>query len=649
MDKSTITLEYNKIIDMLCELAMSQRAKQKLSLLKPYIRESECKLRMQETTDAKRVLESFGTPPLSSMKELDKILELCSKGSMLVPEQLLYITQFLSSCKRMKTYLKRAESLDIAIAYYGGSIDSLNDLYEEIDRCVRNGYVDDSASPRLRDIRRKIENSNIQVKSKLDSLLRSKKEWFMDGYVSTRNGHFVLPVKREYKNMVVGTIIDTSTTGGTYFIEPASVNKLQDELSTLQIEEENEVRKILYTLTAFVDEQIPVLKINTDTMESLDVVFAKAKLSAQMSAIAVDVNVSRRIIIKSGRHPLLNQATCIPLDFEIGNDLNGVVITGPNTGGKTVTLKTVGLLSMMAQSGLHVPVNEGSEFCMHNLILCDIGDGQSITENLSTFSSHIINIIDILNSANHESLVLLDELGSGTDPAEGMGIAISILEELKNKNCLFVATTHYPEIKEYARNTPRLVNARMSFDKESLQPLYKLEIGEAGESCALYIAKRLGFPAHLLKVAYYNAYKQGLEPQLFSTQTNPQINLNETFLSANNSVSIILKEKTKPIPTQTRSSKFNIGDSVLVYPQKDIGIVYQTANERGEIGVQVKGNKKLISHKRIKLQVATSELYPPNYDFSIIFDTVENRKARHQMNKMHNPDLLIKYESQDKV
>ena len=655
----TETLEFDKIIDMLCQSAMSERAKSRLSKLTPYMSEVECREKMQETTDAKRILESQGTPPLPAMTELDKILELSSKGAMLIPEQLLYVAQFLISCKRMKSYLKKAEALQVEIAYYGGSINDLSDLYEEIDRSIRNGYVDDSASPRLRDIRRKLVSISDQVKSKLESLLRNKKDWFTDSFVSTRNGHFVLPVKKEYRSMITGTVIDTSSTGGTVFIEPAAVQKLQADRSLLAIEEENEVRKILYTLTALVDEQRSTIYLNMDAMETLDFVFAKAKLSLSMKAIPVKVTVNRKISVKAGRHPLLNQSYCVPLDFEIGEGINGVIITGPNTGGKTVALKTVGLLSIMAQSGLHVPAAPGSEFCMNNMVLCDIGDGQSITENLSTFSSHIINIIDILGSATHESLVLLDELGSGTDPAEGMGIAVSIIEELKRKGCLFVATTHYPEVKEYARKTELLVNARMAFDKESLKPLYKLEIGEAGESCALYIAKRLGFPQHLLKIAHEQAYgqKQHLNtPKKLSQEDKfvddiflaGEINDNSISINKHNTIktqTIASIKKEMEAPKPNRSSRFLLGDSVMVYPQREIGIVYQTANEKGELGVQIKNKKTLISHKRLKLHVAASELYPPDYDFSIVFDSVENRKARKKMGKHHNPDLIIKYDN----
>ena len=629
MNKYAVTLEFNKIIEMLLDNAVSPKAQERLSLLRPYLNEAECKRRMKETTDSKRLLESLGTPPLSSMNELDKILDLCSKGAMLVPDQFEEVSQFLLACRRMKSYLKRAESLGNDIAYYGSSIDALNDLCEEIEHSIRNGRVDDAASPKLKDIRRRKENVHQQIRSKLESILRSKKEWFADSFVSMRNGHFVLPVRKEYKNMVAGSLIETSSTGGTCFIEPSAVRRLQEDISTLAVEEENEERKILYTLTSLVDEQLPVFKTNIDIMETLDVIFAKAKLSVQMKANAAVINMNRRIIIKAGRHPLLNQSECVPLDFEIGNEIRGVIITGPNTGGKTVALKTVGLLSIMVQSGLHVPATAGSEFSMNNMILCDIGDGQSITENLSTFSSHIITINDILKKSTGESLVLLDEVGSGTDPAEGMGIATAILEELKNKGCLFVATTHYPEIKEYAMRTPGLVNARMAFDKESLKPLYKLEIGEAGESCALYIAKRLGFPEHLLRLAHYAAYKEYNSSKVIASE-NKESFVNSEFTPDSGTPVLIKETPKKPIP-QNRSSRFNIGDSVMIFPQKELGLVYQTANDHGEIGVQIKGQKKLISHKRIKLHVPAGELYPPDYDFSIIFDTVENRKARHKM------------------
>jgi dsDNA-specific endonuclease/ATPase MutS2 len=382
-------------------------------------------------------------------------------------------------------------------------------------------------------------------------------------------------------------------------------------------------------------------------METLDFIFAKAKLSLDMKAIPATINANRHIHIENGRHPLLKTTECVPLNFTIGDDVTGIVITGPNTGGKTVALKTVGLLDLMAQSGLHVPC-ENANLCLNNAVLCDIGDGQSITENLSTFSSHITNIINILNDTNGDSLILLDELGSGTDPAEGMGIAIAILEELMQKGCLFVATTHYPEVKEYANKTEGLLNAKMAFDRESLKPLYRLEIGEAGESCALYIAKRLGLPKKMLERAYQEAYcrdtsitHQKLESGFLD---NPVEN---TDARINTPLSLSRIEKAIPPKTvNTRSQRFHIGDSVVVYPQKKIGIVYKMADEKGDVGVQIQKKKELINHKRLQLKVAASEMYPEDYDFSIVFDSVANRKARHKMDKGYQPDLAIVYEKE---
>lgn len=637
------TLEFNKILEQLSQLAVSEKAKEKLLELKPFLSERECKAKMLETTESLKIIDTIGTAPLSSMKELSKILDLAGKGDMLIPEQLTSIKSFITSCKRMKSYLKKAEILDVSIAFYGGSFNELAALYEEIDRSIRNGTIDSEASSMLRDIRRKVEYTNSSIKTKLESILRSKKEWFADGYVTTRRGRFVLPVKKEYKNQVSGTVIDTSGTGSTCFIEPTAIRKPQEELALLQIAEENEIRKILYTLTALVDEYMSELKINMDCMETLDFIFAKAKLAMEMKAISVPISAGRKIKIIAGRHPLLKQDNCVPLDFEIGGNINGVIITGPNTGGKTVALKTVGLLSLMAQSGLHVPVSDGSVFSMHDNVLSDIGDGQSITENLSTFSSHITNIIDILKNVSNESLVLLDELGSGTDPAEGMGLAVAILDELKKRGCLFVATTHYPEIKDFAKNTDKLINARMEFDRESLQPLYTLQIGEAGESCALYIARRLGFPEQLLKQAHTEAYGN----KSVVIKNVPTMEFAETVTTITPVATSKIQKEIPKKTTSLRSEKFNIGDSVKVYPQKAIGIIYKLTNEKGELGVQIKGKKQFINHKRIKLLTPASELYPENYDFSIIFDSVENRKARHNMDRKHDPNLIIRYEDDD--
>lgn len=673
------TLEFSFILEKLAGYALSDRTADRLRALEPYLNERECKRRMQETTDARRILDSLGNPPLPSMKELIPILELASKESLLLPEQLICVARFLEACKRMRSYLKRAEPLFTELSSYKDALAELSELREEIDRCIRNDRVDDAASSELRNVRRKIDNIQGEIRGKLDQLLRSKKEWFADGSAVMRDGRWVLPVKKQYRTQVGGTVVGSSGSGGTCFIEPASVSRLREEISLLEAEEENEVRRILYTLSGMVDDQQIPLRLNAEALETLDFAFAKAKLSASMKASAVPIHSGRRIRILQGRHPLLNAEECVPLDFEVGEGLNGIIITGPNTGGKTVAIKTVGLLSMMAQTGLHVPAGEGSTFCMHNAYLCDIGDGQSIEQNLSTFSSHITNIIAILQTATRDSLVLLDELGSGTDPAEGMGIAIAILEELRQKNCLFAATTHYPEVKEYAASAEGLINARMAFDRESLRPLYRLEIGEAGESCALYIAQRLGLPQHMLVRAYQEAYSKQAQPE--PAQSKPATS-EQTKQTKQAKTEPVRSEQTIPRQAQQVMSEqtpfhqsddgtrlkssshapklqreapekagakcsFQIGDSVEVSPNKDVGIVYRPVDDMGMVCVQVKGVKKLYSYKRLKLLVSAESLYPPDYDFSIIFDTVDNRKARHQMNRQFRPDLVVTYENEE--
>lgn len=633
------TLEFDIILKRLADLAMSDAVKNRIMLLTPSLKEDECNARMQETTDARRIMDTFGTPPIASMLSLDKLFALAEKGSMLTEEQLSSIATFITTCRRVKAYLKKAEDIGVKMASYGNSFNDLEFLYEEIDRSIRNNLVDDFASADLRGIRRRIENANSSIKAKLESMLRSRKECFSDGYIATRNGRLVLPVKKEFKGQVTGSVVDTSSTGGTLFIEPTAVRKFSDELAQLQIDEDNEVRRILYTLTSLVDDCLPELKINKECMEVLDFAFAKAKLSVEMKANPPHLTTDRRIVIKNGKHPLLEGDKCVPLDFNIGDTVNGVIITGPNTGGKTVALKTVGLLSIMAQCGLHISADNDSIICINSNVLCDIGDGQSISENLSTFSSHITNIIEILRTVSSESLVLLDELGSGTDPAEGMGIAISILDELRKSNCLFIATTHYPEVKDFASDTDGLINARMEFDRESLKPMYKLKIGEAGESCALYIAKRLGLPQGMLKRAYSEAYRSHIKSD------DTILDLEEDIIQGSYS-SKVIKSKAKS-PASRKCDSFNIGDSVLIYPQKEMGLVYRRASEKGELGVQIKGKKKLINYKRVKLVTPASELYPDDYDFSIIFDSVENRKAKRIMNKRHDSSLSATYNADE--
>ena len=630
------TLEFDIILDMLAGNAVSDSVKARCRELCPTLNEAEARRWLNETTQARKIIETSGTPPLGPVENILKVLALIEADAMLLPEQIEYVSAFLTSCRRLKQYLKKAETSGTDIVSFGGSIDAMEELTEQINQRIVNGAVDDRASPALSDIRRKMIWTSDEIRRKLDTLLRKNKSWFSESFVAQRNGHFTLPVRREFKNNVSGTLVDMSHTGGTCFIEPDAVRKLSGELATLEIEEDSEVRRILYELTALIEEYVPQLKINIEAVETLDFIFAKGRLSREMGASPVKLNAVRKLRVKNARHPLIDAAVAVPLDFVFEDGVTGIVITGPNTGGKTVSIKTVGLLSLMVQSGLHVPADSESDFCMHAEILCDIGDGQSISENLSTFSAHMKNIIEILGQTGRESLVLLDELGSGTDPAEGMGLAVAILEELCIKSCLFAVTTHYPEVTEYAAGRTGLLNARMAFDRKSLMPLYRLELGEAGESCALYIAERLGMPGGILERARLASHGKRENARLVV----PDLSSTKSVSGTNKPSQLIRQQEPRPA-TERRSERFNIGDSVIVYPKKEIGIIYKKANERGELGVQVKGTKKLINHKRIKLHVPASELYPDDYDFSIIFDSVENRKARHLLEKRHEQGNIV--------
>lgn len=631
-------LEFNLILEKLEKFAHTEAAKEKIRDLTPCLKEGEVKKSLRDTTEARTIIDRMGLPPAVSMNGLKEIMNTARQGGCLSAEELEQTGGMLTAVKRFKDFLNRCKYLEIGLPYYEQDLNPLEDLAREIYESVRNGKVEDSASKHLKNIRQDVARLEEKLRSKAEAILRGNKKYFSDSYVTLRNGRLCLPVKKDYRSGVPGSVIDQSATGSTLFIEPAAIAELNGELELLRIEEENEARRILYMLTASVEENLEVLEGDKRLLEKLDFLFAKGSLSASIAGTSPGINTDRTIKIVNGRHPFMNPETVVPLNFELGVKERGIVITGPNTGGKTVSIKTVGLFSLMAQCGLHLPCDE-ADLCMNSQVLCDIGDGQNITENLSTFSAHITNVMTILKEAGPESLVILDELGSGTDPAEGMGIAIAILEELRSNGCLFLATTHYPEVKTYAKEAEGITNARMAFDKETLRPLYRMEIGEAGESCALYIAKRLGMPDSMIRRARRYAYgeQEALREEEPGTlkESAGHLNLNGPKIE---------KLKKTAVNKNIMEKKFTIGDSVFVYPDKKKGIVCRPVNDKGVLQVQMPDKKIWVNQKRVKLLVAAEELYPEDYDFSIIFDTVENRKARHKMEKGYQEGLEIRTE-----
>lgn len=638
MDHTFQILEFNLILEKLEEFAHTEAAKENIKNLTPCLKEGEVKKSLSDTTEARTIIDRMGLPPAVSMNGLKEIMITARQGGCLSAEELEQTGGMLTAVKRFKDFLNRCKYLELGLPYYEQDLNPLEDLAREIYESVRNGKVEDSASKHLKNIRQDVARLEEKLRAKAEAILRGNKKYFSDSYVTIRNGRLCLPVKKDYRSGVPGSVIDQSATGSTLFIEPTAITELNGQLELLRIEEENEARRILYMLTASVEENLEVLEGNKRLLEKLDFLFAKGSLSASMAGTSPGINTDRIIKILNGRHPFMSPETVVPLNFELGKKERGIVITGPNTGGKTVSIKTVGLFSLMAQCGLHLPCEE-ADLCMNSQVLCDIGDGQNITENLSTFSAHITNVMKILKEAGPESLVILDELGSGTDPAEGMGIAIAILEELRSNGCLFLATTHYPEVKTYAKEAEGITNARMAFDKETLRPLYRMEIGEAGESCALYIAKRLGMPDSMIRKARRYAY--GEPESLWEEESKT---LKESAEHLNLKGPKIEKMKKTAVNKNVMEKKFTIGDSVFVYPDKKKGIVCKPVNDKGVLQVQMPDKKIWVNQKRVKLLVAAEELYPEDYDFSIIFDTVENRKARHKMEKGYQEGLEIRTE-----
>ena len=650
-----IQIEFNKIKEKWAELAATDYAKSVIEDASVILDEKDLRKQLRDTTDSRNMIEKLGAPPVQNVNEMKEVLAVVRRGDCLTPYQLERVETVLAVVERLAHYLSRGKQYGNPLAYYDENLDALDYLRDEITRQIRNEAVDDRATKELFEIRTSMVQAEDKMKERAEQIIRSNKDCMADSFYALRSGRVCVPVKKEYKFKIQGSVIDKSATGNTLFVEPVGVSKYFEELELLKIDEENEVYKILYTLTAMVSDAVDILEEDMRMIEKLDFIFSKGKLSIDLDCVEPKINLERRIVLKEARHPLMDKTVNVPLDFSLGdtklekdtednepdeNRTRGIVITGPNTGGKTVAIKTVMLNSYMAQCGLHVTSKE-ADICMNSNYLCDIGDGQNLSENLSTFSAHIKNVLGILERVNKDSFVIMDELGSGTDPTEGMGIAVAILEELRKSGANFLVTTHYPEVKEYAEKTEHIVNARMTFDRETLMPTYKMVIGEAGESCAFYIADRLGMSKEMLSTAVEAAYgKDAVDNYKFNKAEAEDQDESKRRKEPSERITKI----RKPKKTAKIAVDYKLGDSVMVYPDKKIGIVCEPANEKGVLRVQVAGKKIWINHKRVKLRVRAEELYPEDYDFSIIFDSVENRKLRHDMGRKFVEGTLIEEE-----
>ncbi|MCT4598356.1 MAG: endonuclease MutS2 [Vallitalea sp.] len=508
-NKVLYTLEYNKIIDQLISHTSSKMGKELSSSLVPHYDLETIKIKQKETSEAASMILRRGSLALGGLKDIRSSLKRLTIGGNLSIVELLNIGEILRVSKLVKSYAKSAKdsnnATDLEILYgIFDSIETIHPLYKEITRCIiSEEEVSDDASNELYNIRRQMKTSNSKVKEQLNRIITSStyKTMLQDPIITIRNDRYCVPIKQEYRGSFKGMIHDQSASGSTLFVEPIAVVELNNKIKELFTKEKQEIEKILAKLSSLCMEHLDELSSNLKLLTELDFIFAKGELSIALNCSEPMFNNNKYINIKKGRHPLLDKDTVVPIDIHLGKDFTTLMITGPNTGGKTVTLKTVGLLTLMGQAGLHIPAFDQSELAIFDDLFADIGDEQSIEQSLSTFSSHMTNIIDILANATENSLVLFDELGAGTDPTEGAALAMAILENLHQKNVLTIATTHYSELKVYALSTKGVENACCEFDIKTLRPTYKLLIGIPGKSNAFAISKKLGLTDNIIDEA----------------------------------------------------------------------------------------------------------------------------------------------------
>ena len=544
--KALKTLEYTKIITQLESHAASPLGKSLCRELSPSSDLEEIRTRQAQTTDAVNRVRLKGSVSFSGLREIGGSLKRLEIGSSLSIPELLSISSVLTVASRAKAYGRRdtedppvftprfpgqkppkqaevAEYVPDSLDPLFQSIEPLTPLNNEIKRCILSeDEIADEASPGLSRVRRSIKAAADRIHTQLNSILNSHRTYLQDAVITMRDGRYCLPVKAEYKSQVSGMVHDQSATGSTLFIEPMAIVKLNNEIRELEIQEQKEIEAVLAALSNEAAPHIEELRLNMELLAQLDFIFAKAALSRQYRCSAPVFNDKGRIHIKDGRHPLLDPQKVVPINIWLGKNFDLLIVTGPNTGGKTVSLKTVGLFTLMGQAGLHIPAWEGSELAVFDEVFADIGDEQSIEQSLSTFSAHMTNIVSILQQADSRSLCLFDELGAGTDPTEGAALAIAVLSFLHNMKCRTMATTHYSELKVFALTTPGVENACCEFSVETLQPTYRLLIGIPGKSNAFAISKKLGLPDFIIEDAksHLEAKDESFEDLLASLETS---------------------------------------------------------------------------------------------------------------------------------
>ncbi|MGC2989636.1 MutS-related protein [Enterococcus faecalis] len=589
MNHETIQkLQFTTILKEVQTRAIGEYSKERLAKMVPATRLETVQSRLTETTEARLIIDSGQHVPFMGLSQITRLLQQVKKGLILTPNELIEVADFLRSSQRIQKFFEKNQYQTPRLFSYSQHLADFRAIEEQIYTKIHNQKVATDASRQLRKIRRQINECQQDIETKVTKFLRNKNNqlYIQENMMVKKGEHYTVPIKASYKNKVSGTIIEQSNKGQTVFIEPVAISKLNEQLTLLKAEETAEEYQILAELTGLINEQERLVDQAVDTMTTLDIIFA-------------------RVRIVQGKHPLLLEHA-VPLTFSLGAEYRGLVITGANAGGKTVVLKTVGLLTVMTQFGLQIPAQAGTEIPVLDEIFVDIGDQQNLENALSTFSGHMKNIAEMLRNVKRHTLVLLDEIGSGTEPNEGAGLAIAIMETMYQKGALVVATTHYGEIKRFAQEHDDFVPAAMAFDRETLTPKYQLKIGEVGDSQALWIARKMKMEPQLIeKAAHYIQRKE---------------------YPTNRSLFKPLKAKETTFATFVEETdRYQKGDRVLLTETQQIGLVF---TDEGEQEIQVFVNDKIenVPRRRLKLQAKAQDLYPQDYDLESLFTDFHERK-----------------------
>ena len=605
-------LEYNELKELVKSYCVSSLGKALFDKQAPSSNLKVVEHRLKETTEARKILDSGAKMPFMNVSNIDFLVDKVGKGIILTAEELVYVNDFLRGCRRIIDFMSTKEFLAPTLSSYVNSMTELRSLEEEISIAIKNNRVDSHANKELKRVRSFIDGNEMKIKDKLNKYINSNKNYVQEGIISVKNDRYTVPIKASYKNQVNGTIIELSSKGTTAYVEPSVVRKLSDELEGLKAEESMIEYQILATLTGIINDNLHTININIDLIAQYDMINARARFSKSIDGISPHINDYGKIKLLDCKHPLLT-GDIVPLDFDIGKDYRSLVITGPNAGGKTIVLKTIGLITLATMSGFHISASEDTEVAVFDQIFVDLGDNQSLENALSTFSSHMKNLSDILPKANNNTLLLFDEIGNGTEPNEGAALAIALLEEFYHKGCITVATTHYGEIKRYSEMHSDFMNAAMQFNQETLEPLFQLQIGKSGDSNALWISRKMKVPEHVLTRAekYMVDKEYGLE-----------------VLDQNK----VKKEKIiETTPTDT--TLYEKGDRVKLLDYNDFGLVYELQDKFSNVTVYYQNEMIDVNKKRLKLEQKAKDLYPDDYDLDALFTDYQTRKWQHDIER----------------